>query len=46
VDGKTTTYPVSGAPNIYTVLHRTTEERGLLKLALTPGLSVYSFTFG
>jgi len=46
VDGKTTTYPVSGAPNIYTVLHRTTEERGLLKLTLTPGLSVYSFTFG
>jgi thiol-disulfide isomerase/thioredoxin len=46
VDGKTTTYPVSGAPNIYTVLHRTSEERGILKLTLTPGLSAYSFTFG
>jgi cytochrome c biogenesis protein CcdA/thiol-disulfide isomerase/thioredoxin len=46
VDGKTTTYAVSGAPNIYTVLHRTSEERGILKLTLTPGLSAYSFTFG
>ena len=46
VDGQTTTYAVSGAPNIYTVLHHTTEERGILKLTLTPGLSAYSFTFG
>jgi cytochrome c biogenesis protein CcdA/thiol-disulfide isomerase/thioredoxin len=46
VDGQTTAYAVSGAPNIYTVLHRATEERGVLKLTLSPGLSAYSFTFG
>ncbi len=46
VDGKTTTYPVSGAPNIYTVLHRTRQEQGDLKLTLSPGLTAYSFTFG
>jgi cytochrome c biogenesis protein CcdA/thiol-disulfide isomerase/thioredoxin len=46
VDGQTTAYPVSGAPNIFTVLHRAGEERGILKLTLSPGLSAYSFTFG
>jgi cytochrome c biogenesis protein CcdA/thiol-disulfide isomerase/thioredoxin len=46
VDGKTTTYPVSGAPDIYTVLHRTSQDQGTLKLTLSPGLSAYSFTFG
>jgi cytochrome c biogenesis protein CcdA/thiol-disulfide isomerase/thioredoxin len=46
VDGKTTTYPVSGAPNIYPVLHRTSQEQGTLVLTLSPGLSAYSFTFG
>jgi cytochrome c biogenesis protein CcdA/thiol-disulfide isomerase/thioredoxin len=46
VDGKTTAYQVSGAPNIYTVLHRASEERGILKLTLSPGLNAYSFTFG
>jgi thioredoxin family protein len=46
VDGQTTSYTVSGAPNIYTVLDRTTEERGTLVLTLTPGLIAYSFTFG
>ncbi len=46
VDGKTTSYAVSGAPDIYTVVHRTSSERALLKLTLTPGLTAYSFTFG
>ncbi|MFI9272079.1 cytochrome c biogenesis protein DipZ [Kitasatospora sp. NPDC052896] len=46
VDGKTTTYPVSGAPNIYTLLNRSTPERGSLQVTLSPGLSAYSFTFG
>jgi cytochrome c biogenesis protein CcdA/thiol-disulfide isomerase/thioredoxin len=46
VDGKTTTYQVSGAPNIYTLLSRTTPERGNLQVTLSPGLSAYSFTFG
>jgi thiol-disulfide isomerase/thioredoxin len=46
IDGKTTTYAVSGAPNIYTLLHRGSSEEGVLKVALSPGLSAYSFTFG
>ncbi len=46
VDGKTTTYPVSGAPNICTLLHRNSQEKGLLRVTLSPGLSAYSFTFG
>jgi cytochrome c biogenesis protein CcdA/thiol-disulfide isomerase/thioredoxin len=46
VDGKTTSYPVSGAPNIYTLVNVPTEERSSLKVTLSPGLSAYSFTFG
>ncbi len=46
VDGKTTKYPVSGAPNIYPLLHRSTQEQGLLTISLSPGLKAYSFTFG
>jgi cytochrome c biogenesis protein CcdA/thiol-disulfide isomerase/thioredoxin len=44
--GQTTTYHVSGAPNIYTLLHSDTEHSGVLKVTLSPGLSAYSFTFG
>lgn len=46
VDQQTTTYQVSGAPNIYTILHRATPQTGLLQVTLSPGLSAYSFTFG
>jgi cytochrome c biogenesis protein CcdA/thiol-disulfide isomerase/thioredoxin len=46
VDGATTRYPVSGAPNIYTVLQRDRQESGVLQVKLSPGLSAYSFTFG
>jgi Thioredoxin like C-terminal domain len=46
VDGKTTAYPVSGPPDIYTLFDKKAEERSLLKISLSPGLSVYSFTFG
>ncbi|HEU5333157.1 MAG TPA: cytochrome c biogenesis protein DipZ [Actinocrinis sp.] len=46
VGGKTTTYQVSGAPNIYTVVSGSTPQNGILKLTLSPGLSAYSFTFG
>jgi len=46
VDGATLAYPVSGAPNIHPVLHRTTEDHGTLRVALSPGLSAHSFTFG
>jgi thiol-disulfide isomerase/thioredoxin len=45
IDGKATTYPVSGAPNIYSLLHRSSSEQGLLTVTLSPGLSA-SFTFG
>ena len=45
-DGKTTTYSVSGAPNIYTVVGGSSPSTGTLTLTLTPGLSAYSFTFG
>jgi hypothetical protein len=46
VDRATTTHRVSGAPNIYTVLHRSTSKTGILQVTLSPGLSAYSFTFG
>jgi thiol-disulfide isomerase/thioredoxin len=45
-DGKTTVYPVSGAPDIYTVVSGTTPRSGTLTLTLSPGLNAYSFTFG
>jgi cytochrome c biogenesis protein CcdA/thiol-disulfide isomerase/thioredoxin len=46
VDGKTSTYRVSGAPDIYTVLHRANQVSGIITLRLSPGLTAYSFTFG
>jgi cytochrome c biogenesis protein CcdA/thiol-disulfide isomerase/thioredoxin len=46
LDGKTTTYKVSGAPNIYTVVHGDNPRSGTLDLKLSAGLSAYSFTFG
>ncbi|WP_370369134.1 LysE family transporter [Catenulispora sp. GP43] len=46
VDGKSTSYPVSGAPDIYTVVDRSDSERGTVTITLSPGLSAYSFTFG
>jgi cytochrome c biogenesis protein CcdA/thiol-disulfide isomerase/thioredoxin len=46
VDGKTTTYHVSGAPDIYTLVNRKAVGEDKLKVTLSPGLSAYSFTFG
>jgi len=46
VDGKTTTYSISGAPDIYTLVDSKAQERSLLQITLSPGLSAYSFTFG
>jgi cytochrome c biogenesis protein CcdA/thiol-disulfide isomerase/thioredoxin len=46
IDGKTTTYKVSGAPDIYTVVNQKTAQRDTVTLTLSPGLSAYSFTFG
>ena len=44
--GKTTTYKVSGPPDIYPLVHGTAQEQGLLRVRLSAGLSAYSFTFG
>ncbi|MBL7488309.1 cytochrome c biogenesis protein DipZ [Frankia sp. AgB1.9] len=46
LDGKTTTYQVSGAPNIYTLADRPSPARDTLTVILSPGLTAYSFTFG
>jgi cytochrome c biogenesis protein CcdA/thiol-disulfide isomerase/thioredoxin len=46
VAGKTTTYQVSGAPNIYTLVDRSPPGRDTLTATLSPGLTAYSFTFG
>ena len=48
VDGKTTTYAVTGAPNIYTLVNTGTAspQQDTLTVSLSPGLSAYSFTFG
>jgi len=44
--GKTTTYNVSGAPDIYTLVNTKAANRGTLDVTLSPGLTAYSFTFG
>ena len=46
VDGKSTVYKVSGAPDIYTVVTSSTPRSDTVTLTLSPGLSAYSFTFG
>lgn len=46
VQGKTTIYPVSGAPDIHPLLQRSSLGQGLLTVTLSPGLQAYSFTFG
>jgi cytochrome c biogenesis protein CcdA/thiol-disulfide isomerase/thioredoxin len=46
VDGVSKTYQVSGAPNIYQLLQRDSAEPGTVKITVSPGLELYSFTFG
>jgi thiol-disulfide isomerase/thioredoxin len=46
LDGKTTTFKIGGAPNIYTVVSLPNTGTGVVTLTLTPGLQAYSFTFG
>jgi len=46
VDGKTTTYKVSGAPDIYTLVDQKAQESATLQVTLSAGLNAYSFTFG
>jgi len=45
-NGKTTTYNVSGAPDIYTVVSGSSVQTGTVTIKLSSGLSAYSFTFG
>jgi hypothetical protein len=42
----TTRIPISGAPDIHTVVNLTRLARGLVLVKLSPGLRAYSFTFG
>ena len=48
VDGRTSSYRVAGAPNIYTLVDRKagSTAQDALRVTLSPGLSAYSFTFG
>lgn len=46
VDGRSTTTTVSGAPDIYTVVDASSVHTGQVTIRLSPGLAVYSFTFG
>ena len=48
VDGRTMTYAVSGAPDIYTLvdISNPNPQQDTLTVTLSPGLSAYSFTFG
>jgi cytochrome c biogenesis protein CcdA/thiol-disulfide isomerase/thioredoxin len=45
-NGKTTTYKVSGAPDIYTVVGGSSVQTGTVTIKLSSSLSAYSFTFG
>ena len=45
-NGKATTYNVSGAPDIYTVVSGSSVQSGTVTIKLSSGLSAYSFTFG
>lgn len=44
--GTTTTLHISGAPDIYPVVHLPTAGQGTVVLHLSAGLAAYSFTFG
>ncbi|MBS4100202.1 redoxin domain-containing protein [Tsukamurella paurometabola] len=44
--GATRTIPVDGPPDVRTVVDRPASGAGTVTVALTPGLTAYSFTFG
>jgi cytochrome c biogenesis protein CcdA/thiol-disulfide isomerase/thioredoxin len=46
VNGKSATYKVSGAPDIYQLVRRSSPEQAVLRVTLSAGLNAYSFTFG
>jgi cytochrome c biogenesis protein CcdA/thiol-disulfide isomerase/thioredoxin len=45
-NGKTTTMPVSGPPNMRRIASDPTADSGSLEVALSPGLQAFSFTYG
>ncbi len=46
LNGKPTTYRIGGAPNIYTLVSTNTAHQGIVRIRVSSGLMVYSFTFG
>ncbi len=46
VNGSTKNFTVSGAPDIYPVVSQPSAARHTLDVAVAPGLTAYSFTFG
>ena len=45
-DGSSETIPIAGTPRSYPLVQTTGIEAGVLTLDVTPGVEVYSFTFG
>jgi Thioredoxin like C-terminal domain len=45
-DGKTTTIPVSGAPNMRQIVTDDENGSGSVEVALSKGLQAFSFTYG
>jgi cytochrome c biogenesis protein CcdA/thiol-disulfide isomerase/thioredoxin len=45
-DGKTTTTPIGGAPTLHQIVADTDAHRDQLDMRVSPGLQVFSFTFG
>ncbi|OCB33041.1 thiol:disulfide interchange protein [Mycobacterium malmoense] len=45
-DGKTTTTPIGGAPTLHQIVADPDTQAGQLDMGVSPGLQVFSFTFG
>lgn len=45
-DGSSSTIPISGPPTLHQIVDGTGSRRGRLELAPSPGLEVFSFTYG
>ncbi len=45
-DGKTTTIPVSGPPNMRQIVADDQDGAGSLEVSLSKGLQAFSFTYG
>jgi cytochrome c biogenesis protein CcdA/thiol-disulfide isomerase/thioredoxin len=45
-DGKITSIPISGPPNMHQILADDTAGAGRIELSLSPGLQAFSFTYG